>query len=244
MTFNAGASHIGGCLSVIEILGAIFRRIRDFPDEQSRLILSKGHAAAALYATMDEFGISQLDLGSFCRPGSELIGHASSRVNGIGYSTGSLGHGLAIGTGVGAVLRDRGAAGRAYVVMSDGECAEGSVWEAARLAAQEGICALTAVVDANGWQSFSPVPGDLSADRLADKWRAFGWTSCVVDGHSPSALQSAIDGAYDLLTPTAIVARTTKGRGVSFMENRPEFHYRPPTSAELQAALAELGDDT
>lgn len=238
MAHESKGSHVGGSLSVIEILDAVYEKVRDDPAVD--VVISKGHAASAVYATIHEFGIADLPLDEYCRPGSRLIAHVSSEVEGVSHSSGSLGHGLAIACGVASVMHAV-SAGRVFAVLSDGECAEGAVWEAAQIASDLSLGRLTALIDANGLQSFGPTPPGLSADRLARKFRSFGWLAITVDGHSPSTIRDAMREAEEDGRPTAIVAATLKGKGVSFMEGRPEFHYRPPTTEELAQALRELG---
>jgi transketolase len=247
MCAAAQASHIASCLSVADILAVLYADVLRYdpliphwPD-RDRLILSKGHAAAALYAVLAECGFfpPQL-LASYCQDESALTGHVSHAVPGVEVSTGSLGHGLAIGCGIAlAALRDRRPS-RVFVVLSDGELDEGSTWEAALLAGHHRLHPLTAIIDYNKIQSFGAVAEVLNLEPLAEKWRSFGWHVREVDGHDPGALTQALQPQNTSDLPTCVIAHTIKGRGVSFMEGQLAWHYRSPSPEQLTAALAEL----
>jgi transketolase len=213
-----------------------------WPD-RDRFILSKGHAGACVYAALAERGFFPIErLEQHYRNGSRLSGHVSHKgVPGVEVSTGSLGHGLGIGAGMAMQLRRTGGRQRVHVVLSDGECDEGSTWEAALFAAHHGLSNLCAVVDYNRLQSLGPVADTLGLEPFALKWRAFGWTALEVDGHDHEALRLAFAEAGRSERPTCILADTTKGRGVSFMEDQVLWHYRTPRGEELEAALRELG---
>ena len=250
MVHRAKASHIGGCLSVADVLAALYGGILrvdparpDWP-ARDRFILSKGHGAAALYATLAERGFFPAAwLEEFCRDGGRLCGHVTSgRVPGVEVSAGSLGHGLPIGCGMALAAAREHPAARVFVVLSDGECDEGSTWEAALFAGHQRLDNLVAIVDYNKIQSFGRVEEVLDLDPLADKWRAFRWAAREVDGHDHAALAAAL-GALPLEAgrPSVLVAHTVKGKGVSFMENDLAWHYRSPDDAQLAGALAEIG---
>lgn len=248
MTHDARSSHVACGLSVADILatlyGGVLRYDAASPDwqDRDRLVLSKGHAAAALYAVLAEVGfIARSDLATFCRPGSPLEGHANARVPGVEATTGSLGHGLGVGAGMALGLRAAGLTSQVYVALSDGECDEGATWEAAMFAPNHQLGNLTAIVDSNGWQGLGRVDEVLGLEPLDEKWRSFGWQVTVVDGHDLTQLHDALRSCpVRQGQPTAVIARTVKGRGVPFMEDRAEFHYRPPTTDELHRALAHL----
>jgi len=254
MVHRAKASHVGGALSMIDILAALYGpggRLRanprqpDWP-ERDRFILSKGHACTGLYATLALAGFFPLaSLESYARDGSALMSHASHTVDGIELSTGSLGHGLPVGGGLALGARLRGQSWRTVVLLSDGELDEGSNWEAILFAGHHGLDGLWAIIDANRIQSLGNVSDVLDLEPLGDKFRAFGWAVVEVDGHDTAALHDALDLANPPVPgkPTVVVARTIKGRGVSFMEDRIAWHYQSPSDAQLGAALTELGAD-
>lgn len=250
MVHRAKASHIGGCLSVADVLAVLYGGVLrvdperpEWPD-RDRFVLSKGHAAAALYATLAERGFFPSTwLEEFCRDGGRLCGHVTSgQVPGVEVSVGSLGHGLPIGCGMAlAAARDRRPS-RVFVVLSDGECDEGSTWEAVLFAGHQRLANLVAIVDYNKIQSFGRTSEVLDLDPLAEKWRAFRWASREVDGHDHDALAAALGAApFEAGRPSVVVAHTVKGKGVSFMENDLAWHYRSPDDAQLARALAEIG---
>ena len=250
MTSLGHTSHVGSCLSVTDILAVLYSRIMrvdpgnpGWPD-RDRLILSKGHAGAALYAVLAELGFFSRDvLKSHCADGSVLCGHVSHLgVPGVDLSTGSLGHGLAVGVGMALHSMRSGAPSRVFVVLSDGECDEGSVWEGALFASHHRLGNLVAVVDYNGIQSMGSVEETLGLEPFGGKWRAFGWEVVEVDGHDHEQLAAAFDVAGERRSaPRCVLAHTLKGKGVSFMEGQVLWHYRSPQGEELAAALAELG---
>src|SRR5262245_620464 len=251
MVHRAKASHIGGCLSVADILATLYGGVLRFDPrrpawpERDRLILSKGHGAAALYAVLAETGYFPAAwLEQYCCDGGRLFGHVTSNeVPGVEVSVGSLGHGLPIGCGMALAAARDGRPSRVFVVLSDGECDEGSTWEAALFAGHHRLANLVAVVDYNGIQSFGNVREVLDLDPLADKWRAFRWGVREVDGHDHAALAAALGGVpFEAGRPSVVVARTVKGKGVSFMENELAWHYRSPDDVQLAAALREIGE--
>jgi transketolase len=243
-----GGSHIGSVFSCADILavlyGGILRvdpRNPRWPD-RDRFILSKGHACAGLYAALAERGFFPLDqLDTHYQNGSLLCGHASHKVPGVEVSTGSLGHGLPLAAGMAyaGALSDR--PHRVVALLSDGECDEGSVWEAAMFAAHHRLKNLTVVVDYNRLQGIAPVSAVLGLEPFADKWRSFGWFVHEVNGHDHDALRTALGpSSFAPDRPTCAIAHTTKGKGVSFMEDTVLWHYRIPAGAEFEAARAEL----
>lgn len=256
MTHLGQSSHVGSCLSVADILsvlyGAVMRHDPHHPliPSRDRMIMSKGHAGAAVYATLSECGyFPEADLLTHCKNGSLLSGHVSHYVPGVDVSTGSLGHGLSIGAGMALNSYRRNMGFRTFVVMSDGECDEGSVWEAAMFAGHHKLSRLVAIIDYNKMQSLASTSATLDLEPFADKWRAFGWTVREVDGHDHSALRDALAppdlsaGSPDTSSrPLCVIAHTTKGKGISFMENQVLWHYRPPDAGELEQALSELND--
>jgi len=248
MTNRARASHIGSCLSMADMLAVLYGHAMRFdparPDwaGRDRLIISKGHAAAILYAALAEAGFFPVaELATYCADGSRLAGHVTRTVPGVELSTGSLGHGLPVAAGMALAARRDGADWRAFCVLSDGEMDEGSNWEAIQLAQHFRLDRLVAIVDYNKIQSFGSVAEVSELEPLADKFRAFNWGVREVDGHDHAALAAAMDAApFTPGRPSVIVAHTIKGKGVSFMEGRLAYHYKNPSDDDLIAALAEL----
>ncbi len=249
MCSSGGSAHVGSNLSMADIMAVLYGEVLRvdpadpaWPD-RDRFILSKGHACACVYAALAERGFLPLEAPEqHYQNGSRLSGHISHHVPGVEFSTGSLGHGLGVAAGMAMQLRRSGGGQRIYAVLSDGECDEGSTWEAALFAAHHGLSNLCAVVDYNKLQGVSSVSDTLGLEPFALKWRAFGWTVVQVDGHDHDALKDAFAEAARNSRPTCILADTVKGRGVSFMENSVLWHYRIPRGTELEAALRELGD--
>jgi transketolase len=243
-----GSAHVGSCLSVADIVavlyGAVLRVDPADPawPERDRFILSKGHAGACVYAALAERGFFPVEtLDRHYQNGSPLSGHVShKRVPGVEVSTGSLGHGLGIGAGMALQLRRAGGGQAVHVVLSDGECDEGSVWEAALFAAHQRLANLCAVIDHNKLQSLGPVAETIALEPFADKWRSFGWAVQRIDGHDHPTLRRAF-AARAPDRPTCIIADTVKGRGVPFMEGQVLWHYRVPRGAEYSAAMRALG---
>jgi transketolase len=244
---NAGLGHIGGDLSVIDILTTLYSGVlRISPADpqwpaRDRLILSKGHCACALYVTLARTGfISRASLAGFAADLSPLNGHPSrGKVPGVEFSTGPLGHGLseAVGVALGATLQETGS--RVFVVLGDGELQEGSNWEAAMAASQYRLANLVATVDRNRLQQGARTEETNHLEPLAAKWAAFGWNVIEVDGHDHGQLLTAYQSEPDG-RPTVVIARTVKGKGVSFMEDRVEWHHKVPTADQVSQALAEL----
>jgi len=232
-----------------DILAVLYGRILNVdpnaPEnpERDRLILSKGHGAAALYAVLAECGFFPVDwLDRYSDDHQPLAGHvAREGIPGVELATGSLGHGLAVALGMAIAARADELAVRTYALLSDGELDEGSTWEAVMLAGHLGCDNLTAIVDANAIQSFGRVSEVLELEPLSDKWRAFGWHVVEVDGHDHAALEAALP-VVTPNKPTVVLARTVKGKGVSFMEDRLEWHYRSASADLFDRAMAELGE--
>ena len=211
--------------------------------DRDRFILSKGHACTGLYAALALAGfLPRADLQAYATDGSALMSHASHKVPGVELSTGSLGHGLPVGCGLAYGARLAGADWRTVVLLSDGELDEGSNWEAFLFAAHHRLDRLWAVIDANSIQSLGSVDDVLRLEPLRDKFASFGWAVLDIDGHDAVALHRAIDLDHPPIPgkPTVVIARTIKGRGVSFMEGQLAWHYRSPSDVHLEAALAEL----
>lgn len=246
MTHLGNSSHVGAGLSMADIVAVLYGNVMNVdPDsprwpDRDRFILSKGHAGACVYAALAESGFFPVEkLKTHYQDGSDLSGHVSHKsVPGVELSTGSLGHGLGVGAGLayGAKLDDH--KWRTFVLLSDGECDEGSNWEAILFAGHHKLDNLVAIVDFNKIQSLAPVSATLELEPFADKWRSFGWNVREADGHDHDQLGKALQlvpGA-----PTVVLAHTTKGKGVSFMENTVLWHYRSPQGEEYAAAVKEL----
>ena len=248
MTAMAGSGHPGGSLSAVEVVASLyFRVLRHRPGEptwpeRDRFILSKAHACPVLYAALAESGYFPMsELTTFRKIDSRLQGHAHIKTPGVEMSGGSLGQGLSFGIGTALAARLDGRPTRTYVLLGDGECDEGQVWEAAMSAAHYRLDNLVAVVDRNGIQNDRFTSEVMELEPLPAKWRAFGWHTLEIDGHDISQVLAALDEATETkLKPTAIIAKTVKGRGVSFMENNPDFHGKAPSKEQLAVALKEI----
>lgn len=249
MTTEAGSGHPGGSLSCVDVITALYFHVMrhdpkrpQWPD-RDRFVLSKGHAAPALYAALAECGYFPIEeLKTLRKFGSILQGHPDrNRVPGVEISSGSLGNGLAIANGMALAGKLDGRSYRVYVLLGDGECQEGLIWEAAMFAAHYKIDNLTAIIDRNGLQIDGPTEKVMSIEPLADKWRSFGWHVIEVDGHDMAAIIDACEEAKRVKgKPTLIIAHLVKGRGVSFMEWVASFHGKTLSPKDLEKALAEL----
>ncbi|WP_280938995.1 transketolase [Methylobrevis pamukkalensis] len=243
----AKAGHIGGDLSVTDILTTLyFSVLRIDPAnpewaERDRFILSKGHCAAALYSVLAQRGFIDPDLlQTFMKPLSVLNGHPNRRkVAGVEANTGPLGHGLPIGVGSAIASKLSGSGWRTFVVLGDGELQEGSNWEAAMAAGHRGLDNLVAIVDRNRLQQGARTEDTNRLDPLADKWTAFGWDTVEIDGHDYDALYEAFTAPHPG-KPRCVIANTTKGKGVSFIEDRVEWHHKVPSPEQVVLALQEL----
>lgn len=246
MLHHAKASHAGTCLSVADILAVLYGGVLNVSPkkpnlaDRDRVVVSKGHSAAAVYAVLAELGFFPVSwLESYCRDESPLSGHVNHRgVPGVEASTGSLGHGLSIACGM--ALAAGTAKYRIFAILSDGELDEGSTWEAVLFAGHRPLNNLVAIVDVNRIQSFGRTADVLDLEPLAKKFDAFGWDAVRIDGHDHEQLTSQL--AITANRPRAVLAETVKGKGVSFMEDKLEWHYRSPDDTQLAAALHELGE--
>jgi transketolase len=243
---RAHVGHIGSALSIADILAALFAGpLADLdPDDpdRHRLVLSKGHAVLALYGALHACGrLSDAQLDTYCGDGSHLAGHPEHVLAGIDFSTGSLGHGLSITAGCALAARLQGSERVAFTVMSDAELNEGSVWEAVMFAAHHRLSRLVAIVDVNGQQALGYTHDVLDLEPLAARWESFGWDVHEVDGHDLCGLGNTLDALrLDGGAPHVLLARTVFGKGVTFMENRIEWHYLPQTDGEYALAVGEL----
>lgn len=251
MTHLGKSSHVGSVLSMADIIAVLYGQVMRVEPanphwaSRDRFILSKGHAGAGIYAALAECGFFPMEkLRTHYQDGSDLSGHVSHKgIPGVEFSTGSLGHGLPVAAGMAKAGQLDGASHRVFVVLSDGECDEGSNWEAVLFAAHHKLNNLVVIVDSNKIQSLAPVAETLALEPFADKWLSFGWDVCEVDGHDHEALLSALSVRSGFETrPLCVLAHTTKGKGVSFMENSVLWHYRTPQGDEYASACRELDE--
>jgi transketolase len=242
---RAGVGHIGSALSIADIVAALYGAVlRGADDERDRFILSKGHAVLAVYAALVETGVLALEeLDHYCGDGTALGAHPEHTLDGIDFSTGSLGHGLSIGAGAALAARLQKSSRRTFVLLSDAECNEGSVWEAAMFASHHGLANVMAIVDVNGQQALGYTREVMDLEPLTSRWEAFGWNVREIDGHDPAAIATtANELAGRGQRPHILLARTTFGAGVSFMHNRIEWHYLPLTEEQFVSAHREVRD--
>jgi transketolase len=248
MTHYGKSSHIASILSIVDIISVLYDSIMNIdpkkPNKPSRdrFILSKGHAGAAIYAILAEKGfIDVKDLQKHCSNGSNLSGHISHKnIPGVEFSTGSLGHGLPVSCGIAYTAKINNLKYRVFTLLSDGECDEGSNWEAILFASQHKLNNLVAIIDYNKLQSIKSTYETLNLEPFAAKWKAFGWQVIEVDGHNHNDLYRALKKNDKIKSPLCIIAHTTKGKGVSFMENNNLWHYRSPQGDEYSDAIEEL----
>jgi len=249
MSHAAGAAHLASSLSCMDMVAVLFHGVLQIDPRnpkwavRDRFILSKGHGATALYAALAYRGfLTEEDLKTYGKAGSLLEEHPSPKLPGVEAATGSLGHGLPFGCGIALAARINGHRYRTFVLMSDGECNEGSVWEASMFAAANRLGNLCAFVDFNKWQATGRSTEVMALNPLADKFRSFGWDVCEIDGHDHQQILQAVQTvAMDKPRPTMVIAHTVKGKGVSFMEDDNNWHYRIPTVEEILLAKKELG---
>jgi transketolase len=245
MVFNSNASHVGSAFSVVDILAVLYSGGANIHlnncnnPNRDIVILSKGHAAAALYAVLAIRGFIPRDwLKTYSQDGGVLGGHVtSSGVPGVELSTGSLGHGFPYGVGIALSRRNKNESGHIFVVISDGECDEGTTWESAMIANHNSLSNLTVIVDRNRIQSLAGTEETLALEPFANKWESFGWDVVEVDGHNHLDILNSIQPGSK---PKCVIANTTKGKGVDFMENSVLWHYKSPTSQELKNARESL----
>jgi transketolase len=246
MTHRAGTAHLASALSCADIVSVLFGSTLNLDTSnlnevnRDRFILSKGHAATTLYAALVHKKIlSRQQLETYGTRGSLLEEHPAPKLNGVEAATGSLGHGLPIGNGMALGSKIRNEKFSVFVLMSDGECNEGSVWEAALFAASQKLHNLTAIVDYNKWQATGRSEEVLQLKPLADKWRSFGWQVEEIDGHNHREIAGALNSPSSD-KPKILIAHTVKGKGVSFMEDDNNWHYRTPTASEVEKARKEI----
>lgn len=242
---RAGVGHIGSALSLADILCVLYSGFVRVPGQESPerdlLILSKGHAALALYGALYLTNVIDLPiLDTYCEDGSLLGVHPEHQLAGVDFSTGSLGMGLSIGAGAALGASIAGDGARTFVIVSDAELNEGSTWEAVMFAGHHKLAGLVVIIDDNGSQALGQSREILALDPVAPKWRGFGWNALEVDGHDPVALSTAFTEALGSTMPTVIVAQTILGKGVSFMENDFRWHYLPLADQQYEQAMAEI----
>ena len=248
---SSGPSHIGGSFSIVEILTYLYGHYLNIKIDdprwmqRDRFILSKGHAALGFYVALTEFGIMpESVLESYKKDESKIIAHPIQDLDfGIESSNGSLGHGLAFGVGLAWATRAKNQENRIVVLLGDGECNEGSVWEAAMSAAHLQLTNITAIVDANGLQSDGTTESVMKINQIENVWKSFGWEAIKINGHDFTEIDKAFKTSQTISAPVVIIAETTKGKGVSFMENNNEWHHNRLTKANYDLAMAELGID-
>lgn len=248
-SYRAGVGHIGSALSIADIVAALYTgvlRIDDPADpERDRFVLSKGHAALALYAALHlKSWLTADQLATYCADGTMLGVHPEAALPGVDFATGSLGHGLSMGAGAALAARLQGSPRRSFALVSDAECNEGSLWEAAMFAAHHKLSNLTAIIDVNGQQALGYTRDVLDLSPLADRWRAFGWDVDEVDARGDDAEQqlSAVltQPPAASQAPRAVIAKTVFGKGVSFMRNQIKWHYWPMSEQQYRQAIEEV----
>ena len=247
---KARIPHLGSCLSCVELLTALYWQELKLDvekpqcPERDRFVLSKGHGAPVLFQVLAERGFFPVErLSEFGKSGSVFHEHPPKPgfIPGVEAATGSLGHGLPMALGMAIAQRIQGINSRCYALLSDGECNEGSIWEAAMLAAAQGVANLTAIIDYNKWQATGRSQEVMALDPMGAKWEAFGWHTQEIDGHDLNAITNSLNKARsENAKPSVIVAHTIKGKGVSFMEDNNNWHYRTPNDEELANTLEEL----
>jgi transketolase len=249
MTKLGGSSHIGSILSIADILAVLYNSVLNYNSkdpkwsDRDRFILSKGHAGAGVYAALAESGFIPLDkLKTHYQDGSDLSGHVSHKgIPGVEFSTGSLGHGLPVACGMALAAKINKKKYRVFVLLSDGECDEGSNWEAILFAAHHKLNNLVVIVDRNRLQSINSTEETLALEPFGDKWKSFNWDLIEINGHNHNEiLKSCKNENNSKSKPLCVIANTTKGKGVSFMENSTLWHYRSPQGEEYKLALEEL----
>lgn len=243
MTSRSQASHIGSCLSVIDLLAVTFsQKTLDESSGNNEILLSKGHAAAGLYAVLDALGLLIYPLESYCEDESQLYGHVNHHASSqIPLSTGSLGHGLPFAIGLALSNKKLGNNQKTIVIISDGELNEGTTWESALIAPQHELSELILIIDRNGIQSLGFTEETLRLNPIASKWENFGWDVIEIDGHDHAEILSAMCSMNK--KPLCVIANTVKGKGVTFMEDSVKWHYKAPSIVEMNMALSEIDED-
>jgi len=241
---RAHVGHIGSALSVADIIATLYSGVLNIPTpdapERDRFILSKGHAALALYAALFLRGwMSEAQLNTYCGDGSLLGVHPEHVLKGVDFSTGSLGQGLSMGAGAALAARLQGSPRRVFVLISDAECNEGSLWETVMFAAHHRLNNLIVIMDDNAQQAFGYTRDVIGIPNMLERWQAFGWDAQEVDGHDPAALSAAL-AALKGEKPHILIAKTVFGKGVSYMESQIKWHYFPMSDAEYEQALQEI----
>lgn len=246
--YNAKAGHTGGSLSCLDILNVLYNEVLNVTPEsftspnRDRYIQSKGHCVEALYVVLADKGFfPESDLETLCQYKSHYIGHPTRKIKGVEQNTGALGHGLPISTGTALAAKMDNLQYRVFTLLGDGELPEGSNWEAALSAAHYKLDNLCAIIDLNGLQITGPTKDVCNTEPLDKKFESFGWAVRHVDGHDIKALKDAFEALpFEKDKPSVIIAHTTKGKGVSFMENEPKWHHGVPTKEQYQIAMQEL----
>lgn len=249
MKYESQEGHIGSSLSCADLLAVLYLKIlaidpKNPKDEnRDRFILSKGHAVSALYAALAQAGFfDEKILDAYCQDGSHLAGHSTKdAVLGLEASTGALGHGLPMAAGVALAAKRSGKSYRSFLLMSDGECDEGTTWETALFASHHKLDNLTVIIDYNKWQAFGRTNEVLNLEPLSAKWQAFGWSVKTIDGHNFSEIEQALSTLpFEKTKPSVVIANTVKGKGVSFLEDKLESHYVHLTKEDYEKSLKEL----
>ena len=248
MTSEAKTSHVGGCLSCLDVVSVLFTKILNIDKKnpkskkRDRFILSKGHTAAIIYSALANKGFFPRKwLSTFIENGTKLPGHIDHKVPGVEFSTGSLGHGLSVGLGMAIAMRDKNIKSNVYVLVSDGEMNTGSTWESIMFAAHHKVSNLICIVDKNKIQSFGKTKDIINLDPLHKKWEAYGWNTYNIDGHNHSEIEKAfINSKKNFKKPSVIICNTIKGKGIKDFEGRLISHYRPPSEEQLNDILERI----
>lgn len=245
MTNRARASHVGSALSCVDLISTLYEgmeglsRTKSGSSDRDRFILSKGHAASALYAVLGLKNFFPMDwLLDYCVDGKQLGGHVTAeKVPGVVLTTGSLGHGMPYGLGIALGLKMCSQKGRVFVLMSDGECNEGTTWESAMIASHHQVNNFVVIIDRNNLQSLRSTEETLKLEPLAEKWESFGWEVRNIDGHNHQAI---LESLRESIKPLCVIADTVKGKGVDFMQNSVPWHYKSPNDVELENAILQV----
>jgi len=246
MVNKGGSSHVGSILSIVDILAVLYGRVMNYDvnnpklETRDRFILSKGHAGAGVYATLAEVGFfDKSELLNHCQDGSRFSGHVSHKdIPGVEFSTGALGHGFSVAAGMALRAKLDNLDYRIFTILGDGELDEGSNWEAFMFSAHKNLNNLCVIVDRNNLQSIDTTENTLALEPLVEKVRSFGWHVQELDGHNHAVLEKAL--VKHSKKPLCIIANTTKGKGVSYMENSIEWHYKTPEGSQFEQAINEL----